>query len=96
MRLYVIIIRTIGLDCQEIIRISDCYVGMRDNLEFIESKNLFDLIIWVDASERLPIEVGSFNIDKKHSDIIVNNNGSYSEFESRCIKIGKILFNDKH
>ena len=36
---------------------ADCYVGMRDKFEIEESmkQGLFDLIIWVDASKRLPL-----------------------------------------
>jgi len=46
---------------------ADCYVGMRDRGEIDEcmKQELFDLIVWVDASERLPLEpADSFNIDK--------------------------------
>jgi len=73
---------------------ADCYVGMRDYREINEciNQNLFDLIIWVDASERLPLEdTSSFNINKSNADIIVDNNGTYEEFENKVIRLGKAL-----
>jgi len=73
---------------------ADCYVGMRDREEIRECINqgLFDLIVWVDASERLPLELpDSFNIDKSCADIIIDNNGSYEEFKERAFRFGKIL-----
>lgn len=73
---------------------SDCYVGMRDKEEIEEClrQNLFDVIIWVDASERLPLEdPSSFNIDKSDADFIVDNNGTLEEFRRKVIRIAKIL-----
>ena len=69
---------------------------MRDNDEIQECMNqgLFDLIVWVDASDRLPLEPAtSFNIDKSCADIIINNNGTLDEFKSRTSRFGRILFN---
>lgn len=73
---------------------ANCYVGMRDRDEINECirQNLFDLIIWVDACERLPKEApDSFNIDKTCADIIIENNGTLDEFTSKVFKLGKIL-----
>jgi dephospho-CoA kinase len=80
---------------QDILSRSDCYVGMRDKEEFNEcvKQKLFDLIIWVDASKRLPLEPGtSFNINMSDADIIVENNGTYEEFVEKSKRIGKALF----
>ena len=79
---------------KDIMKVSDCYVGMRNILEVNECKEqkIFDLIIWIDASERLPLEnIDSFNIDKCCADIIIENNGSYEEFCEKVLNIGKIL-----
>ena len=73
---------------------SDCYVGMRDRGEIEEciKQELFDLVIWIDASERLPLEdVSSFNIDKSCADIIIDNNGTEAQFRERVKRLGKIL-----
>lgn len=80
---------------QDILSRTDCYVGMRDKEEFNEcvKQKLFDLIIWVDASKRLPLEPGtSFNINMSDADIILENNGTFEEFVEKSKRIGKILF----
>ena len=80
---------------QDILSRSNCYVGMRDKEEFKEcvKRKLFDIIIWVDASKRLPLEPGtSFNIDMSDADIIVENNGTFEEFVEKSKRIGKALF----
>lgn len=79
---------------KEILKDADCYVGMRSGLEIEEcvKQGLFDLIVWVDASDRLPLEPStSFNIDESYADIIVPNNGTYEEFEARVHRIGEVL-----
>ena len=78
-----------------ILEISTCYVGMRDRAEIDEcvKQGLFDLIVWVDASERLEEEdPSSFNIDKSYAHIIVDNNGTLEEYRKRVIRLGNILF----
>lgn len=77
-----------------ILQRTDCYVGMRDRGEITEciKQGLFDLIIWVDASNRLSLESpDSFNIDKSCADIIIDNNGTFDEFKARVSRIGKII-----
>lgn len=79
---------------KDILALNDCYVGMRDREEILECKRqkIFDLIIWVDASDRLPLEdKSSFNIDKNLADIIIDNNSTYDEFESKVIRLSAIL-----
>jgi hypothetical protein len=70
---------------------------MRDREEINECmrQGLFDVIIWVDASERLPLEdPSSFDIDKTCADIIIENNGTYDEFLEKVIRLGKFLKNE--
>lgn len=79
-----------------ILELSNCYVGMRDRDEIEEcmKQGLFDLIVWVDASERLPKEPStSFNIDKSCADIIIENNGTLEEFQGKTKKFGSLWFN---
>lgn len=79
---------------KEILKNSSSYIGMRDKEEIEECnrQKLFDLIIWIDASERLPEEdSNSFNIDKSYADIIIDNNGTYDEFKKRVIRFGKVF-----
>jgi dephospho-CoA kinase len=73
---------------------SDCYVGMRDREEIEEClrQGIFDLVIWVDASNRLPLEdASSFNIDKSCADFVIENNGTFEEFKNKVSRIGKFL-----
>lgn len=79
---------------KEILKSVDCYVGMREREEILEcvKQKLFDLIIWVDRSEHLPLEpADSFNIDKSLADIIIDNNGSLSDLKRKVIRLGKLL-----
>lgn len=79
---------------KEILSDSDCYVGMRSGEEIKEcvKQRLFDLIIWVDASERVPPEgADSFQIDKSYADIIIDNNGTSEEFYWRVNKLATLL-----
>lgn len=79
---------------KSILEIADCYVGMRDRYEIKEciKQGLFDLVIWVDASERLPLEPSeSFNIDKSCADIIIDNNGTFEEFKNRVKNLGRFI-----
>ena len=77
-----------------ILQNSDCYVGMRDWEEIDECMNqgLFDIIIWIDASERLELEPeSSFNITKDCADIIIENNTDFESFRKRVIRFGKLF-----
>ena len=74
---------------------SDAYIGMRDREEIDEcmKQKLFDLIIWVDGSKRLPKEDrSSFNIDESCADIIIENNSSFEEFKEKAIRLGNVIF----
>lgn len=82
----------------EILEYNNCYVGMRspDEIDECLRQNLFDLIIWVDASERLPLESeDSFKIDKSYADIIVDNNGTLKQFKRRVLNLGEILYSNQ-
>ena len=79
---------------KDILDKSDCYVGMRDLEEINEcvKQGLFNRIIWVDASERLPLEgKESFNIDISCADTIITNNGTLEEFKAKAKALGEEL-----
>lgn len=68
---------------KDILATTDCYVGMRSSREITAclKKQLFDVVIYVDASDRLPLEPeGSFDIDVSEMynqglvDFTINNN----------------------
>ena len=76
-----------------ILETSDCYVGMRNIDEFLVCKeqSLFDLIVWIDAEERVGVEHGSCNITKNEAHFVIENNGTEEEFKEKLFKLGKLL-----
>lgn len=79
---------------KEILKYNNAYVGMRDSAEIKEclKQGLFDLVIWVDASKRLPREdTSSFNITEADADIIIENNGTFEEFKEKVLRLGTLL-----
>lgn len=81
---------------REILSNNNCYVGMRNHAELEAAKGLFDLIIWVDAGERLPLESSSSMTGViSQADIVIQNNGTLEEFTEKVIKLGGLLYNKK-
>lgn len=80
---------------KEIMKHNDIYCGMRDAIELVKCKeeNVFDAIIWVDASERVDyIEPDtSINVQKEDADYIVNNNGTLEQTFEQVDKIMETL-----
>ena len=77
-----------------IMSLADIYVGMRSNREMQEclKLGLFDLVIWIDASNRMPEESSeSFNISRDYADIIVDNNGPKIELYHKMTRLGKMI-----
>lgn len=82
--------------CRKILERNDMYVGMRALREYKETKNLFDLIIWVEAGLRLPPEPLSSNqMMSLHADIIICNNGSDSDLDYRVSALARCLICNK-
>lgn len=62
---------------EQILEDHDIYTGMRSRAEFERSRALFDLVVWVDASRRLPPEPGgSMELSASDAGWIIDNNGS--------------------
>lgn len=80
---------------REILKEHTCYAGMRNLEEFKHSKDLFDLVVYVDATERVGSEDSSMQIDKKYADIVIENNGTLEEFEHKILRFGKLHFKKK-
>ena len=77
---------------REIFEQFDIYVGMRDITEFNAANHLADLSIWIDASERKPPEsTDSMTIEKRHADMIVDNNGTEHDLRRRLSRICNAL-----
>jgi hypothetical protein len=64
----------------------DIYCGIRSPEEFLKAKaeGLFEISIWVDASDRLPAEgVDSNGVTRDMCDIVITNNGTLEEFMAK-------------
>ncbi len=71
---------------------SDVYCGVRDAAELwtIHEDNRYDLCIWVDASERLPLEPStSITVHQCMADVVINNNGTEFALEDSLRAIMK-------
>ena len=54
----------------------EIYTGMRNWLEFENSRHLFDFVVWVDASRRLPQEPpSSMELTRDDATHVIDNNG---------------------
>ena len=83
--------------CEEILAEYDIYVGMRSEHEYRASAHLFDKIIHVDASKRVPEESASsctLDAAKLREDrIVVKNNGSLEDLEKDVLeRVVPLLF----
>lgn len=71
---------------EELLKVHNIYVGMRSKEEYLASAHLFDMVIWVDASERLPLESSdSFTLsiaDLPSDTTIIKNNKTLRELEA--------------
>lgn len=74
-----------GVELAEIIfEKNDVYVGIRNKREFNACKNagLFDVVLWVDALDRLPPEdATSMTLEPWMADFIIDNNGSLEDLQ---------------
>jgi len=77
---------------KDILEEHDCYVGMRDLDEFKASKELFDVIIWVDASKRLGTSENTNKIPLSEADMIITNDGTFEDFKEKARLLGSMLF----
>lgn len=69
-----------------ILAVSDCYVGMRSEREYLASRALFDVIFWIDASGRgIPPE-GSDSMTITYDParmVRIDNGGSISDMKAQ-------------
>jgi hypothetical protein len=69
----------------------DMYVGIRSRVEFLASRHLSDLSIWVEASDRWPAIDPSCKILREDCDIIVDNNGTIEELYGRLARLFDLM-----
>ena len=69
---------------KEVLKTNDIYVGMRCHMEYAASKNLFNLIIWIDASERIKEKDDSLTIEYNSNEMLrVTNNRDLKDFVNK-------------
>jgi len=79
---------------EQILAHHDIYTGMRRRAEFERSRGLFDLVVWVDASRRLPPEPGgSMELTAGDADWILDNNGSAEALPGEVGRLAEFLAN---
>lgn len=76
---------------RELFKVHDIYVGIRSREEFLASKYLADVSIWVDASKRLDYIDPTCEILESDCDITITNNGTLEAFKSLVIDTYKTL-----
>ena len=76
---------------KKIFEVADVYVGIRDRDEFLASKCLSDLAIWIDAGERIKDSSESGYADKlvraTDCDVVVDNSGCELEFKYKLQRL---------
>lgn len=78
----------------EILAEHDIYCGMRSRREFEASNRLFDLTIWVEATERTgdTESINSMQLTKEDADVIIDNNVSKEKLEDVVTILTLTLF----
>lgn len=65
---------------EQILADHSIYVGMRSRAEFAAQRFLFDRVIWIDASDRLPAEPAASNeLTAADADHVIDNNGRLAD-----------------
>lgn len=63
-----------------VLAVSDCYVGMRTDREYLAARPLFDAVFWIDASARGLPNDPSLTIPFRSDQIVmIDNNGTLAE-----------------
>ncbi len=69
----------------------DMYVGIRSRVEFLASRGLSDLAIWVEAGERVPQVDPTCKILSDDCDIIIDNNGTEEELVTKVTRLFDLI-----
>lgn len=72
----------------------DIYCGIRSvaEMEAVHDAGIADLVVWVDATERLPDEpLSSCEINKSYADIVIENNGEEIELLEKVDRLAALL-----
>lgn len=84
--------------CRLIYRTNDIYVGIRcvDELKAARQGGLFDLSVWVDASDRIgPEPLSSNTITRDDCDFVILNNGGLEDLSHKVKRTFFYLLKDR-
>lgn len=79
---------------RKIFSTNQIYCGLRDKIEFdaLKRNSVFDLCIYIDASDRKPLEDrSSMTLTKQDADIIIDNNGTKEQLYEHLDRLFKFL-----
>jgi len=81
---------------RELFALHDVYVGPRNREEFLAVKDakLFDLAVWVDASERVGGTDDSLQIGLNDCDISIDNNGTPLDLRIHALRFGEAFYGE--
>ncbi len=83
--------------CRRILKTSDMYVGMRNREELLVSRELFDIVLWVDAFDRCPPEnVDSCTVLRSDADVIIDNSTTQIDLRRRVRALFETLTGGGH
>ena len=74
----------------------DMYVGIRSRGEFLASKSLSDMAIWVEAGERVPQVDPTCKILATDCDIIIDNNGTEEELVEKTERLFALILGSSY
>lgn len=82
---------------EQILEGHDIYTGMRSRDELERTRDLFDLVVWVDALDRLPPEPGgSMELTAADADWVVDNNGPVEALPRRVAALALHIWLSKN
>ena len=79
---------------QEILTVSDVYVGLRSLVEFQAARHLFDFIFYVEASKRVDYVDETFEIPLDRQMIVIANNSTLEDLKHQ-VKIASEIVQGK-
>jgi len=79
---------------REIFKVHDMYVGIRNPAEFFAARDagIFDLSIWVEASQRHPPEPNTSNgMQRSMCDLVVENNHPIDQLDLKAQRLAGVI-----
>lgn len=77
---------------REILNEYDIYCGLRNREELMAGYNLFDMVIWVDASKRLPPEPSnSISVTEEDAHVTITNNEDLTALQASIASLPKLF-----